>query len=90
MHTRTYLADFGSIGLFHADMYVASIRVRGFQQGVDWFSPVLQWLPIHRICQCGRLHAIPQVRIALDGCPDSLFTLELSADVWKYVKMDKI
>jgi hypothetical protein len=76
-------------GLFHTDVYVTNFTIWGlrFQQAVDWFCPVLQWLPFHGICRCRRrLLAILQVRLAFNGRPDNLFTLELSADIYRMSK----
>jgi hypothetical protein len=88
----THFTTFVRTGLFHADMYVANITVWGlvFQQAVDWFCPVLQRLPLHGVCRCRRsLLAIPQLRLAFNGRPDDLFTLELSADICRMSKPAK-
>jgi hypothetical protein len=80
-------------GLFHYDVYVTNITVWGlrFQQAADWFCPVLQWLPLHGIRRCRRrLLAILQVRLAFNGRPDDLFTLELSADICRMSKAAKV
>lgn len=74
-------------------MYVTNITVWGLrsQQAADWFCPVLQWLPLHGICRCRRrLLAILQVRLAFNGQPDDLFTLELSADICRMSKAAKV
>ena len=74
-------------------MYVTNITVLGlrFQQAADWLCPVPQWLPLHGICQCmGRLFAILQVRLAFNGRPNNLFTLELSANICRMSKAAKV